>query len=122
MRFLRADSIPPDFRHHEKKSLCLQILFVEPLAPADSQNTWNGDGVVKIQVQCYAGDKADERPIRFQLGGQIRIVGEVLDQWYGPNDLYFKVRADDGNLYILRKDTSSPEGSWTLESFREIKP
>jgi len=26
------------------------------------------------------------------------MVEEVLDQWYGPSDVSYKVRADDGNL------------------------
>ena len=42
------------------------------------------------------------------------LVEEVLDQWYGPQDTFFKVHADDGNLYILRRETSTPDGSWHL--------
>lgn len=76
---------------------------------------------MKLWVECYAGGKADERPVRFEIGEQVRMVEELLDQWYGPNDSFFKVRADDGNLYILRRDGSTPEGTWTLESFRELK-
>jgi len=49
------------------------------------------------------------------------MVEELLDQWYGPNDSFFKVRADDGNLYILRREGSTPGGIWTPESFRELK-
>jgi len=45
----------------------------------------------------------------------------MLDQWYGPSDTYFKVRADDGNLYILRRETAAREGTWHLESFRQLK-
>jgi hypothetical protein len=43
----------------------------------------------------------------------------VLDQWYDPESLFYKVRADDGNLYILRQWTSTPEGEWELVSFRQ---
>lgn len=68
-----------------------------------------------LRVQCYAGWKADERPLRFQLGGREYTVQEVLDRWYGPDDTFFKVSADDGNLYILRRHAS---GEWSLESFR----
>jgi hypothetical protein len=74
---------------------------------------------MKLRVECYSGTKADERPLRFYLGDRLLLVEEVLD---GPNDLFFKVRADDGKLYILRNRRSSPEGGWSLESFREIKP
>ncbi len=48
------------------------------------------------------------------------MVEEVLDQWYGPQDAFYKVRADDGNLYILRRETSTPDGSWHLASFRQL--
>jgi hypothetical protein len=54
-----------------------------------------------LRVQSYAGRKADERPVRFQLGDREYVVEEVLDQWYGPDSTFFKVRADDDNLYIF---------------------
>ncbi len=67
------------------------------------------------QVECYAGYKADERPVRFHLGGHSYEVREVQDRWYDPGATYFKVKADDGNLYILRH---SLEDAWTLQAFR----
>jgi uncharacterized protein (UPF0128 family) len=73
---------------------------------------------MRIRVECYSGRKADERPLRFQLDGHDYAVEDVLDQWYGPESTFFKVRADDGNLYILRHLTFSETGEWTLESFR----
>ena len=42
----------------------------------------------------------------------------VLDQWYDREGIFYKVRADDGNLYILRQQTSTPAGQWELVSFR----
>ena len=74
---------------------------------------------VQLRVECYSGSKADERPVRFHLGERLHIVEEILDQWHGPNDTFFKVRADDGNLYILRYSASLAQ--WSLESFRELK-
>ena len=76
---------------------------------------------MKVRVECYAGGKADERPVRFQLGDRVFVVEAVVDRWYGPDDAYFKVRADDGNLYILRQNTSTAERDWSLESFRQQK-
>lgn len=76
---------------------------------------------MKLRVECYAGSKAQERPVRFHLGGRTLSVAEVVDQWYGPDDVFFKVLADDGNLYILRNHGSATEGEWSLEAFREIK-
>ena len=33
-------------------------------------------------------------------------------------DVIFKVRADDGNVYILRHETSELDADWSLISFR----
>ena len=72
-----------------------------------------------LRVQCYAGRKADERPVKFQMGEREFVVEEILDQWYGPSEIFFKVRADDGNLYILRHNSSPDE--WQLEYFRSLR-
>ena len=72
---------------------------------------------MRLEVECYSGAKANERPVRFTMGGHVYIVEELLDRWYGPEDSYFKVQADDGNLYILRHNNAS--GEWSLESFRK---
>jgi hypothetical protein len=72
--------------------------------------------IVDVRVQCYSGMKADERPTRFELEGSEYVVQEVLDQWYGPNETFFKLRADDNNIYILRH--KSDTDTWSLESFR----
>ena len=73
---------------------------------------------MNLRVECYAGRKADERPIRFCLDEREYMVEEIVDQWYGPDDIFFKVRANDRNLYILRRNTS--RGEWALESFRQL--
>jgi len=75
---------------------------------------------MKLEVECYSGAKADDRPVRFRLGGHQYLVNEVVDQWYGPSEVFYKVRANDGNLYILRRETSTPDGAWHLESFRQL--
>ena len=72
---------------------------------------------MRLQVQCYAGSKAEERPVHFQTGERLYLVEEILDQWYGPEHVFFKVRADDNNLYMLRHRASVPEGVWDLVSF-----
>jgi len=75
---------------------------------------------MRVRVQAYSGYKANERPHRFVLDGHSYEVLEILDQWYGPDSLYFKVQADDQNLYILRY--RSGEEEWSLESFRRTSP
>jgi hypothetical protein len=70
----------------------------------------------EIRVRCYAGFKADERPQKFTLRGRDFNVNVVDDQWYSPAAVYFRVRADDGNYYVLRHD--EVQDSWTLDAFR----
>ena len=53
------------------------------------------------------------------LEGRPYSVKAVLDLWYNPEGIFYKVRADDGNLYILRQQTSTPDGAWDLISFRK---
>ncbi|MFZ0636438.1 MAG: hypothetical protein WA755_13460 [Candidatus Acidiferrales bacterium] len=73
----------------------------------------------EIRVQCYAGYRADERPQRFTLRGRNFEVSEVDGQWYSPSVMYFRVRADDGNYYVLRHD--EVQDSWTLDAFRAAR-
>ncbi len=78
------------------------------------------EGASRVDVECYSGYRADERPLRFTLSAPTSSrtyeVQDLLDRWYGEDDLFFKVRADDGNIYILRHRESS--GQWSLEAFR----
>lgn len=72
-----------------------------------------------LKVECYSGYKAEERPVRFQLGGQDHMVEEVLDQWHSPDATFFRIRSEDGNVYVLRHTIWPQEDAWTLESFRQ---
>ena len=72
----------------------------------------------QIRVECYAGYKADERPVRFYFGQRSVEVAEIEDRWYGPGCSYFRVRAVDGNLYVLKHTEDAQQDRWTLESFR----
>jgi hypothetical protein len=67
---------------------------------------------ISIRVECYAGHRADVEPRRFFLGERLVEVAEVLDRWLAPDHRYFKVRARDGAVYILRHDTTAD--SWEL--------
>lgn len=57
---------------------------------------------VKIHVVAYSGFKANERPLYFVLEQEKRSVQDVLDRWYGVEEDYFKVLADDGRIYLIR--------------------
>jgi len=74
---------------------------------------------MRLHVQCCAGRKADERPLRFQLNEHEYMVKEVVDQWYGPDYRYIKARGTDGGLYILRFD--EPQAEWELTMFKSAR-
>ena len=72
---------------------------------------------MKLRVECYFGHRADERPVKFWLGDSVLFVESIEDRWYGPDDVYFRVRADDGNTYALvttNKQTSGRSSHFAL--------
>ncbi len=74
----------------------------------------------ELKVECYSGYRADERPQRFAFlknaGAPMYEVKDLMDQWYGVDYRCFRVRADDGNIYILRHEER--RDCWRLDSFR----
>jgi hypothetical protein len=68
-----------------------------------------------IKVECYAGYRGEETPTRFRLDKRWVEVDEVIDRWMDPAHRYFKVRGDDGGIYILRHDVKS--GLWQMTLF-----
>jgi len=65
----------------------------------------------RVQVECYAGYWANERPIRLTLGEQTLEIVEVEGPWHSPGEMYFRVRGDRYVLrYVEAQDVWSPEG------------
>jgi len=67
--------------------------------------------LIPVQVECYAGYKADESPRRLCWEQRWIEVEEILDRWYQgaanpewPIADYFKVAGDDGHVYLLKHD------------------
>jgi hypothetical protein len=67
-----------------------------------------------VQVECYAGYRGEETPLRFSLGDRRIEIGDVLDCWLAPDHRYFKVRTPEG-VCILRHDVVT--GDWELTWF-----
>ncbi|MCU0540053.1 MAG: hypothetical protein MUF46_09250 [Desulfobacterales bacterium] len=65
-----------------------------------------------IVVECYAGYRGEETPRAIRFGERRVVAVEVLDRWLAPDHRYFKIRGDDGGLYIIRHDVVSLE--WEL--------
>jgi hypothetical protein len=72
-----------------------------------------------VHVQCCLAVGGAPQVVRFQLNGTDLLVEEVLDQWTGADCSFLKLRADDGNLYVLRHDGTGARESWVLTSFRK---
>jgi hypothetical protein len=69
-----------------------------------------------LLVECYAGYKGDERPVRVFIDEQMLDVDEVEDRWYSPGATYFRVLLTNGERYVLRRDDA--QELWTLQAFR----
>jgi hypothetical protein len=71
--------------------------------------------LLRIHVETYAGYRADESPHAFSLGARRVVIAEELDRWLDPQRRYFKVRGDDGDIYILCHDM--PSDGWEFILF-----
>lgn len=69
-----------------------------------------------IRVETHLGPNEEAEPGIFHLGSRQIEVLEVLDRWLAVSHHYFKVRAGDGALYILRNDL--PSGRWEMTWFK----
>ena len=63
----------------------------------------------QIEVECYSGYKANERPAAFTYQGRRHEVAEIIDRWYEggldpgrPEINYFKVKTSEGQVFLLR--------------------
>ena len=70
---------------------------------------------MKLDVETARGTVAEE-PRSFVLGAQRIAVVEIVDRWLSAAHSYFKIRASDGALYILRHDL--PTGQWEMTLFQ----
>ncbi len=68
-----------------------------------------------LSVECYAGYRGEQTPLRFFIGAREVQVVELLDCWLSPGHRYFKVKGDDEGVYILRHDATAMV--WELTHF-----
>lgn len=74
-----------------------------------------------MRIQVEPGLTAFRMPLPKQLllnGRRIDIV-EILDQWYGPDYRYVKMKDRNGALYILRYDEIS--ANWHLTMYTSVR-
>jgi hypothetical protein len=68
-----------------------------------------------IRVECYADYRGEQEPVAFWLGERRVGVRAIVDRWFAPAQRWFRVDADDGQLYVLRHD--EPSGEWEIVAF-----
>jgi hypothetical protein len=79
----------------------------------------------RIEVDCYAGGRADERPRRVIIDGRehiiARLLGSSVEESAATRDrtLRFRVETDEGRVLVIRRD---PAGEWYLESLATGPP
>jgi hypothetical protein len=71
-----------------------------------------------VRVECYAGYKGGERPVRLHLGGCSLDVVTLEDRWYSPGATFFRVVVDGGDHYVLRHEDA--QDVWYLSAFRAV--
>lgn len=64
---------------------------------------------IRLNVEITSSDGI---PVSFALGERTFAVRAMLDRWEGADHAYFKLIADDGNLYVLRHDLT--ENEWEM--------
>ena len=67
-----------------------------------------------LKVECYTSSKSNERPVAFSLSNSRYKVEEIIDRWYGEGSRYFKIKADDDNIYLLKYDERKDRWEWVF--------
>ena len=82
--------------------------------PLESEKETGTEASAFLRVECYAGHRADSEPRRLHIGKREVLVIEIIDRWLDPRHRYFKLRGDDGGVYLLRQDTVGDRWEMTL--------
>jgi hypothetical protein len=69
-----------------------------------------------VRVECYAGYKGDERPVRVHFGDRPLQIVAIEDRWYSPGATFFRVVIEGGDRYVLHREDG--QDLWSLSAFR----
>lgn len=68
---------------------------------------------VTVEVKCYSGYKASERPISFVWAAETYAVESIIKQWRTPDEHGFLVRVKSGERFVLTHHEHTDK--WTLQ-------
>jgi hypothetical protein len=77
------------------------------------------DHAMQVHVETYVDEGGAEKLRRFRLDSRVVEVAENIDEWYGADYRYVKVKGSDGNVYILRHNEIRAE--WELTMYQHSK-
>jgi len=67
-----------------------------------------------VPVQFYAGYRGEQEPQRFSFEERWLEIEEVLKEWREPAAEFFRVRANDGRVYVLRQSVGAGSSEWSI--------
>jgi len=73
---------------------------------------------MRLNVHCSRDARGDEIPVRLDFDDRTVLVAEILDRWPGQAYCYFKIRGEDGSLYVIRHNEE--HGTWELTLFQRV--
>jgi len=65
-----------------------------------------------VKVEFCSKLQTKERPVAFRVCERRYRIKEIVDRWYGVGEVFFKVEADDNNIYLLKYEEG--QGCWDL--------
>jgi hypothetical protein len=71
---------------------------------------------INVQTSSVAGELMN--PVSFALRDRTFQVMELVDSWHGSDHAYYKIIADDGNLYVIKHDLDAD--AWELVQMEVI--
>jgi hypothetical protein len=71
-----------------------------------------------IHVESVIGPIGLSEPCAFTLGERRIKVITIIDRWLSSKHDYFKLKADDGGIYILRHDEQAAQ--WEITWFHAM--
>jgi hypothetical protein len=67
---------------------------------------------MSLRVECGSALSGEVEPLAVWFGTRRVAVRAIVDRWFAPNRRWFRIDADDGQLYVLRHDQGT--GEWDL--------
>ena len=74
---------------------------------------------MRVVVDSYVGLRGMQMPREIHFGRNQVVVVEIIDQWYGTDYRYIKVRGDDEGLYVLYVHDAHQD--WQLVMFTSAR-